>query len=125
MKRYKSIFWLALSLCWISFGSTAIAGGPESALVVVNADSASSKMIANHYIALRKIPSTNVVYLNGVPPTETISLDKFKTLILQPVFKALVERQIGAHIDYIIYSSDFPTAVRIDEHVKTLSLIHI
>ena len=119
MKRYKSIFWLALSLCWISFGSTAIAGGPESALVVVNADSASSKMIANHYIALRKIPSTNVVYLNGVPPTETISLDKFKTLILQPVFKALVERQIGAHIDYIIYSSDFPTAVRIDEHVKT------
>ena len=118
MKKFNSIFWLTLSLCWICLGSTGTAGGPESALLVVNADSVSSKMIANHYIAMRKIPSTNTVYLNGVPPTETISLDQFKELILQPIITALAERQLSSHIDYIIYSSDFPTAVKVDEHVK-------
>ena len=117
MKRFKNIFWLALFLCWICMGSTVSAGGPETAILVVNADSASSKMIANHYIAMRKIPSTNVVYLNGVPPTETISLDQFKKLILKPIVTALTERQL-AHIDYIIYSSDFPTAIKVNEHVK-------
>ena len=121
MKRFKSIFWLALSLCWICLGSTVTAGGPESVLLVVNADSASSKMIANYYIAMRKIPATNVVYLNGVPPTETVSLDKFKKLILVPVIKAMTERKLNSHVDYIIYSSDFPTAVRINEHVKKLA----
>jgi len=30
----------------------------------------------------------------------------------------MAERKITPHIDYIIYSSDFPTAVRINEHVK-------
>ena len=105
MKRFKNIFWLALFLCWICMGSTVSAGGPETAILVVNADSASSKMIANHYIAMRKIPSTNVVYLNGVPPTETISLDQFKKLILKPIVAALTERQLSTHIDYIIYLS--------------------
>jgi len=105
MKKFNSIFWLTLSLCWICLGSTGTAGGPESALLVVNADSVSSKMIANHYIAMRKIP-------------ETISLDQFKELILQPIITALAERQLSSHIDYIIYSSDFPTAVKVDEHVK-------
>ena len=118
MKRFKNIFWLALFLCWICMGSTVSAGGPETAILVVNADSASSKMIANHYIAMRKIPSTNVVYLNGVPPTETISLDQFKKLILKPIVAALTERQLSTHIDYIIYSSDFPTAIQIPGHVK-------
>ena len=117
MKRFKNTFWLALFLCWICMGSTVTAGGPESAILVVNADSVSSKMIANHYIAMRKIPSTNVVYLNGVPPTETISLDEFKELILKPILTALTERQL-THIDYIIYSSDFPTAIKVNEHVK-------
>ncbi len=120
MKRFKNIFWLALFLCWICMGSTVTAGGPETAILVVNADSASSKMIANHYIAMRKIPSTNIVYLNGVPPTETISLDQFKKLILKPIVTALTERQLSTHIDYIIYSSDFPTAIQIPEHVKKL-----
>ncbi len=120
MKRFKRIFWLALSLCWICLGSTATAGGPENVLLVVNADSASSKMIANHYVAMRKIPPTNILYLNGVPPTEVVSLDQFKTFILKPVFTALVERQLKSQVDYIIYSSDFPTGVRVNEHVEKL-----
>ena len=122
MKRFSDIFWLALVLCLSCICvSDAVAGGPETAVLVVNADSASSKMIANHYIAMRRIPSLNVIYLNGIPSKETISLDKFKELILKPVLSALSERKIASHIDYVIYSSDFPTAVQIPEHVKKLS----
>ena len=121
MKRFCSMLWLTLVLCLISIsGSHAIAGGPESVLLVVNADSASSKMIANYYIAMRKIPSTNVLYLNGIPPKESMALKDFKETILQPIIDTLIERQIGLHIDYIIYSSDFPTAIQIPEHVNKL-----
>jgi len=99
MKRFSDIFWLALVLCLSCICvSDAVAGGPETAVLVVNADSASSKMIANHYISMRRIPSLNVIYLNGIPSKETISLDKFKELILKPVLSALSERQIASHI---------------------------
>ena len=122
MKRFKGIFWLALVVCLVCCGgSNAIAGGPESAVLVVNADSASSKLLANHYIEMRKIPSLNVIYLNGIPAQESISLSEFKELILEPVLGTMLERQITSHIDYIIYSSDFPTAVKINEHVKKLA----
>ena len=119
--RFSTLIWLVLILCLTFFGgSSAVAGGPENVLLVVNADSASSKMIANNYIALRKIPSSNVVYLNGIPPKESTNLKNFKELILLPVLETLKERQLGSHIDYIVYSSDFPTAIQIPEHVKKL-----
>ena len=121
MMRFCSLFWLTLVLCLICFsGPSAVAGGPESVLLVVNADSASSKMIANYYVAMRQIPSTNVVYLNGIPPKESMELEDFKRLILKPVLRELTERQIASHIDYIVYSSDFPTAIQITEHVEKL-----
>ena len=121
MKRFCSLFWLTLILCLTCFsGTSAIAGGPENVLLVVNADSPSSKMIANYYVSMRKIPSTNVVYLNGIPPKEAMGLEDFKALILKPIFTEIAERQLGSHIDYIVYSSDFPTAINIPEHVKKL-----
>ena len=121
MKRSSSLLWLTLVLCLICIsGSSAIAGGPENLLLVVNADSASSKMIANYYVSMRKIPSSNVVYLNGIPPKERMALPDFKELILKPIVKALTERRIGSHIDYIVYSSDFPTAIQIPEQVSKL-----
>ena len=122
MKQFSIVLWLALVLCLTCIGgSAAIAGGPESVLLVVNADSASSKMIANYYVSLRKIPATNVLYLNGIPPKETMPLAEFKDLILKPIVATLAERQITAHIDYIVYSSDFPTAIQNAEHVNLLA----
>ena len=122
MNRFSTFFWLLLVLCMTCVsGSNAIAAGPENVLLVVNADSSSSKMIANNYIAMRKIPSSNVVYLNGIPPKESMALENFKELILVPVLETLNERQLGSHIDYIIYSSDFPTAIQIPEHVNMLT----
>ena len=121
MKRFCSLFWLALVLCLTCIsGPSAIAGGPENVLLVVNADSPSSKMIANYYVAMRKIPSSNVVYLNGIAPNESMALKDFKELILKPVVAAMEERQIGSHIDYIVYSADFPTAINVTEHVIKL-----
>ncbi|MDB2685992.1 TIGR03790 family protein [Mariniblastus sp.] len=122
MKRFSALLWLAVALCLTCLGGTnVIAGGPESVLLVVNADSPSSKMIANHYVALRKIPPSNVVYLNGIPPTESMDLDKFKELILKPVLETINERRLASHIDYIVYSADFPTAIQIPQHVKKLA----
>lgn len=83
-------------------------GGPENVLLVVNADSDDSQTIANHYIALRKIPAENVVYLNWKGNRETITGKGFRSRILMPVLKAIEERRLSAQIDYVVYSSDFP-----------------
>ncbi len=48
-------------------GAARAGGGPENVLLVVNEDSPSSKLIANHYISLRQIPDRNVVYLTDIP----------------------------------------------------------
>ena len=103
--------------------STAYAGGPENLILVVNADSPSSKMLANHYIDLRQIPSTNVVYLNGLPDKEITTLTVFKEQILKPIVAAINTRGLQGHIDYIVYSSDFPTSVKVPEHLKALTKI--
>ena len=79
--------------------------------VVVNADSWASQTIANHYVHLRQIPrptsSTSKVCRVSSRRTWRRSASK----ILVPVFKTLFERNLLEHIDYIIYSSDFPTAI--------------
>ena len=54
----SAIILFGLTLNWSACGW---AQGPENTLVVVNRDSPSSMEIANHYIALRKIPVTNVL----------------------------------------------------------------
>ena len=77
----------------------------------MNADSWASLTIANHYIQLREIPSRNVVYMNGLPSFEQIDVDTFREKILVPVFKALNDRDLLEHIDYIVYSADFPTTI--------------
>ena len=93
-------------------------GGPENVLVVVNEDSDSSKLIANHYIALRNIPDRNVVYLNRIPFKEATDFETFESRILRPVLRAIEDRELAGSIDYIVYSSDFPTSIRIPEIFK-------
>ncbi len=111
------LIWMLLSLfaCCEAFAG----GGPENVLVVVNADSPSSTMIANYYVSLRKIPARNVVYLDKIPDQEIIPLDSFLKLILGPALKQLEERKL-ANIDYVVYSADFPTSVNITPIVNKL-----
>jgi hypothetical protein len=90
-------------------------GGPENVLLLVNTNSDASKTIANYYIHWRHIPASNVLYLNwkGVPGS--IGAIGFLEGILYPTLTALRERHLGAQIDYIVYSSDFPWRIELQQ----------
>jgi uncharacterized protein (TIGR03790 family) len=93
--------------------SAAAGGGPENVLLVVNSNSNSSKTIANHYIQLRNIPASNVVYIDWQDGIEWTYLGSFRDKLLKPVLKTIEERKLGHQIDYLVYSSDFPWGLRI------------
>ncbi|MGD9632572.1 MAG: TIGR03790 family protein [Pirellulales bacterium] len=103
--------YLALSLLPFVAGSALAGGGPENVLLLVNSNSVDSKTIANHYIALRKIPPTNVVYIDWRGGREGCQGQYFSAQILQPAIKAIGERKLDAQIDYVVYSCDFPWKV--------------
>jgi uncharacterized protein (TIGR03790 family) len=86
-------------------------GGPENVLVLVNSNSLNSKTIANHYIALRRIPACNVVYVDWRGGLEAAQGIYFSSQILQPAIDAIGERKLTAQIDYVVYSCDFPWQV--------------
>lgn len=88
-------------------------GGPENVLLVVNVNSWSSLTIANHYAAWRQIPSSNILYVNWRFDDEKLPVDEFRRLLLGPIMQELERRQLDEQIDYIVYSSDFPTEIDI------------
>ncbi|MGI9456764.1 MAG: TIGR03790 family protein [Aeoliella sp.] len=93
----------------VSFATPAFAGGgPENLLLVVNQNSDASKAIANHYIRIRHIAPTNVVYLDWQGNLQATNGNRFREEILKPVLKVISERRLAAQIDYIVYSADFP-----------------
>ncbi len=66
--------------------SVAKAGtGPETTLLVVNADSPLSLTLANQWLETRPIPRSHVVWLHGIPNLGTISMEGFRSRILEPV----------------------------------------
>jgi uncharacterized protein (TIGR03790 family) len=112
--RIRRLTPLLLFCCLVNLTTSALAGGgPENVLLVVNANSESSKTIANHYIELRKIPPTNVVYIDWKGNLESGAAENLRTKILEPVLAAMKDRQLTLHIDYIVYSSDFPWRVEL------------
>ena len=92
-------------------------------ILVVNADDPSSLLLANHYIHLRQIPPTNVVYLSGMPKTDQVALATFQLKIMRPILEKIRQEKIGDHVDYIVYSSGFPTAVKIGPHLKKMNAL--
>lgn len=86
-------------------------GGPENVFLVVNERSWSSLTIANHYIRLRSIPAQNVFYLNWSGDNERIDAANMREKILGPVLAEIDRRKLADRIDYIVYSSDFPTLI--------------
>ena len=118
-KTKLSVAWgLAVAAGMLLCDSLAIAQGPENTLVVVNADSPDSLAVANHYVQLRSIPSTNVVYLNGIStPENTVPESSnsgfFQKSILTPILNRMEQRRIVDQIDCIAYSTGFPTRIKI------------
>jgi hypothetical protein len=100
-----------LALCWTPGAGGAVAwagGGAENVLLLVNVNSSSSMTIANNYIQLRKVPASNVVYVDWQGPLDECGAVRFSQQILTPALAAIKDRQLAAQIDYIVYSSDFP-----------------
>lgn len=83
-------------------------GGPENVFLLVNSESQDSLTIANHYIALRKIPPTNVLYIPLKGSTASISSEVFRKQILLPAQAEIESRGLADQIDYLVYSCDFP-----------------
>lgn len=107
-----TVLWSAA--CLAASPSTAWAGGgPENVLLVVNVNSADSKTIANHYVAIRDIPASNVVYVNWRGGDEGCQGPQFWSKILRPTLDEIGERRLGEQIDYIVYSADIPWIVRL------------
>jgi len=103
--------------CLLPASAAPAGGGPENALVVVNADSWASTFIANEYIAARHIPPANVVRLRDLPDFERMSVEDFRTRILGPVLHAAEQRGLAGQIDYVLYSADFPWAIDVTSDI--------
>ena len=102
---------VAAAVAHVSASVALAGGGPENALVVVNADSWASTFIANEYIAARHIPPANVVRLRNLPDFERMNVEDFRVKILGPVLHAAEQRGLAPQIDYVLYSADFPWAI--------------
>lgn len=111
VRRLTRLRHLVLCLFLALSGTAFAGGGPENVLVLVNANSLDSKTIANYYVALRKIPPTNVVYIDWRGGREACQGQYFSEQILQPAIKAISERKLDAQIDCVVYSCDFPWKV--------------
>ncbi|QDT67160.1 hypothetical protein MalM25_00570 [Planctomycetes bacterium MalM25] len=123
--RYNRPKWtLAAIACLVLAPAAARAGGgPENVLLVVNANSAGSKAVANHYIRSRDLPASNVVYLDYNGPLERVSGERFREEIFLPAAKAIDDRGLGLQIDMVAYSTDFPWLVNLQkEYPKEVKL---
>lgn len=108
--RWKSLL-LAVTLAFtIAYAGQARAGGgPENVFVVVNSNSWASQTIANYFVYLRAIPSSNVMLLPWEGQLdEPLSVDDFRKQIIEAILKEIAARGLKDQIDCIAYSSDFP-----------------
>jgi len=83
-------------------------GGPENVFLLVNSTSHDSMTIANHYVKMRKIPASNVHYLEWDKEKWWTHGKTFREKILMPALEEIGKRGLAGQIDYLIYSSDFP-----------------
>jgi hypothetical protein len=100
-------------------GTAFAGGGPETTLVVVNAASPVSRRIANEYTALRDIPPSHIVLLEGIPHLGVVKLDFFRERIWKPIEDFLKAQGLDGRIDLITYSADFPYGVDIRDEAGT------
>lgn len=101
---------------WLLAASIVSAGGgPENVLLLVNSNSESSKTIANHYIEMRKIPAQNVVYIDWRGGLRGTKGEVFRKRILMPAIKWIEDHKLNAQIDYLIYSTDFPLRIGLQD----------
>ncbi len=113
-KLRQLAFFRLLSVCaallvgTAPFSSCLAGGGPENVFLLVNSLSQDSLTVANHYVDLRKIPPSNVFYLEYRGNMATTNGRTFRDKILLPALEEIDRRKLSGQIDYLIYSCDFP-----------------
>ena len=113
MYRYRSrrpygVAILAVLACLAGAGRAAAGGGPQNVMLVVNGRSPGSKQVANHYVRLRNLPASNVVYLDYGGPASWRLPRCFAIRSSGRSWKRSTGRKLSAQIDMIVYSTDFP-----------------
>ncbi len=86
-------------------------GGPENVFLIVNPRGPKSMEVANHYIALRHIPPSNIFYLPLPPNNDSISGLDFREKVLKPTLATIERRGLADQIDQIVYSCQIPWRV--------------
>jgi hypothetical protein len=89
---------------------------PENIAVFVEPTQWTSLTLANHYVDMRRIPSANVVRVEG--RGQTVAL--FRNTLLKPAFEELLARGLQKQIRCIAWSDAFPTKVNLAEDLKTI-----
>jgi hypothetical protein len=120
--RAGGIFAMLLSFILATASPCSAGGGPENVFLVVNARSWSSLTVANHFIRLRKIPFANVLYVDWPYDNEQIDAETMRAKLLGPIIEEIGRRNIADHIDYVVYSTDFPWAVDLSSETKGLGM---
>ncbi len=119
--RFRSlVFAAAIALQFgLLTGSRCFAGGgPENIFLVVNGRSWASQTIANHYIDLRFIPSSNVFYLNWDGSVYRTDIATFREKILTPILETIDKRGLANQIDCVVYSADFPYEIDFSAEIQ-------
>lgn len=106
--RFPQSILIAIAILWGMSSVVRAGGGPQNLLLVVNPRSWASLTVANHYIAQRKIPANNVLFLDWPGSPLEATSEEFRKQILEPVLAAIQNRGLAGQIDYVAYSSDFP-----------------
>jgi hypothetical protein len=120
IERLIATLVVGIGIAWGACAPVQAGLGPENLVVVVNASSADSRTIANHYVHLRQIPTRNVIFLDDVPGEMITTLEEFREKILKPVLAEIDSRGISRQIRAVAYSTHFPYAVKINQHTDRL-----
>ena len=86
--KYKTIFFLILSLFMFFLRELAHALEPEEILVVANTNAAKSKGLARYYMKKRQIPNKNLVLL-FMTDNETCSREEYEKKAIPPIRRFL------------------------------------
>jgi uncharacterized protein (TIGR03790 family) len=86
-----------ISLTCLTVASTAFALEPADIWILVNKNVPESRQVAEHYIAKRGVPKTNVIELD-LPKGEDISRVDYDTKMVEPIRAALKDKKAAAKV---------------------------
>src|SRR5689334_23118195 len=86
-------------------------GGPAETIVLVNANSADSRRVAEHYAKARQIPASQIVEVRCAPALET-SMADFVRDVVEPVRTALRERGLEDRVRFVVLTQGMPIRAR-------------